>query len=230
MLNKLLPLLAFSVLLLIPVGLQNALAQSQTCTLIDFEGLGNNVLVGTIGDATFTGTVASLVDSDAGGTGNFANEPSPDIVISFGDISGTITLTFANLVSQVSWFYSANGPSDLKFFDSGNGLLATINPPVLPQGVIGGDPTGGFDNWNMASHSEVSNIIKKIEMNMIQGSIIMDNFEYCIIDSQPVVGGELIPIETTSLILAGAQSFSWMIPVVLSVLGIGLFVVSRKSE
>jgi len=44
------------------------------------------------------------------------------------------------------------------------------------------------------------------------------------------VGGELIPIETTSLILAGAQTFSWMIPIVLSVLGIGLFVVSRKSE
>jgi len=44
-----------------------------------------------------------------------------------------------------------------------------------------------------------------------------------------VVGGELIPIQTTSLILAGAQSFSWMIPVILSVLGIGLFVF-RKSK
>jgi len=46
----------------------------------------------------------------------------------------------------------------------------------------------------------------------------------------PAVGGEIIPIEQTSLLLAGAQTFSWMIPVVLSVLGIGLFVVSRKSE
>ena len=45
-----------------------------------------------------------------------------------------------------------------------------------------------------------------------------------------VIGGELIPIESTTLLLAGAQTFSWMIPVVLSVLGIGLFVVSRKSE
>ncbi len=44
------------------------------------------------------------------------------------------------------------------------------------------------------------------------------------------VGGELLPLNTTALLLAGAQSFSWMIPVVLSVLGIGLFVVSRKSE
>ena len=45
-----------------------------------------------------------------------------------------------------------------------------------------------------------------------------------------VVGGEIIPIESTSLILAGVQSFSWMIPVVLSGIGIGLFAVSRKSE
>jgi len=44
------------------------------------------------------------------------------------------------------------------------------------------------------------------------------------------IGGEIIPIESTSLILAGAQSFSWMIPILLSGIGIGLFVVSRKSE
>jgi hypothetical protein len=44
------------------------------------------------------------------------------------------------------------------------------------------------------------------------------------------VGGEFLSIEKTSLLLAGAQSFSWMIPLVLSVLGIGLFIVSRKSN
>ena len=45
-----------------------------------------------------------------------------------------------------------------------------------------------------------------------------------------VVGGDLLPIGSTALILAGAQSFSWMIPVLLSGIGIGLFVVSRKSK
>jgi len=44
------------------------------------------------------------------------------------------------------------------------------------------------------------------------------------------VGGEFLPIDSSALILAGAQSFSWMIPLMLSVLGIGLFVVSRKSK
>ena len=41
--------------------------------------------------------------------------------------------------------------------------------------------------------------------------------------------GEIIPIETASLLLANTQTFSWMIPVTLSVLRIGLFVF-RKSE
>lgn len=44
---------------------------------------------------------------------------------------------------------------------------------------------------------------------------------------QVVVGGEIIPLETTSLILAGAQTFSLMIPIVLSILGIGI-VIGRK--
>ena len=42
-----------------------------------------------------------------------------------------------------------------------------------------------------------------------------------------VVGGEMIPIETTALILAGAQTFSWMIPVIVSAVGIGI-VIARK--
>jgi hypothetical protein len=43
------------------------------------------------------------------------------------------------------------------------------------------------------------------------------------------VGGESIPIDSASLILAGAQTFSWMIPVLLSGIGIGLLVASRKN-
>jgi len=58
-------------------------------------------------------------------------------------------------------------------------------------------------------------------------------FQWPTIDVPPVpfpVGGKIIPIETTSLLLANTQSFSWMIPVILSGIGIGLFVVSRKSK
>jgi len=52
-------------------------------------------------------------------------------------------------------------------------------------------------------------------------------FEEC---GQPeVIGGKYLPLDNAALLLAGAQTFSWMIPVVLSGIGIGLFVF-RKSE
>jgi len=46
----------------------------------------------------------------------------------------------------------------------------------------------------------------------------------------PLVGGELVPIDTTALLLAGVQSISmWMIPVVIAGIGIGVFVIIRRK-
>ena len=47
---------------------------------------------------------------------------------------------------------------------------------------------------------------------------------------KPVVGGQNIPIETISLLIAGAQSTTWMIPVVLSIVGIGLVFLRRDHK
>ena len=55
------------------------------------------------------------------------------------------------------------------------------------------------------------------------------NFALVPVDGCPAgIGGEIIPIETTTLLLAGAQSTSWLIPIVISVVGIGLVLVRRK--
>ncbi len=45
------------------------------------------------------------------------------------------------------------------------------------------------------------------------------------------IGGEIIPINTTALLLAGVQSVSmWMIPVVVAGAGIGMFVIMRSRK
>ncbi len=45
------------------------------------------------------------------------------------------------------------------------------------------------------------------------------------------VGGTLIPIDSTSLILAGSQmTASWLIPVLVAGAGVGLVLVSKKSK
>ena len=76
----------------------------------------------------------------------------------------------------------------------------------------------------------VGEVFEDVANNISVEILEMTADSFKVIINPTVVGGELIPIETTSLLLAGAQSFSWMIPVVLSVVGITLFVVSRKSE
>ena len=105
------------------------------------------------------------------------------------------------------------------FGNAGNGP----NARFINHGTINLNPLGKFANFGIFQNSGILNLPDDI-VNVNDGT-----FETIASPCGPV-GGELIPIETTSLLLAGAQTFSWMIPVVLSAIGIGLFVVSRKSE
>jgi len=59
-----------------------------------------------------------------------------------------------------------------------------------------------------------------------------DGSGVCVVGpSQCAVGGEIIPIGTTSLILAGTQSaFSWMIPITVSAVGIAIVIARKFSK
>jgi len=49
-----------------------------------------------------------------------------------------------------------------------------------------------------------------------------------ICDERPMVGGDMIPIDSTMVLAAGAQyTAAWMIPVIVSAIGIGI-VIARK--
>ncbi len=162
------------------------------------------------------------------------------LVPSFGTpalagLGGCIEITKTSDVSEVLPGESANysfdvnncGPVDLDCI-----MIDPFLPVLIPLGNI---PSLGFINnigpvpgpllfddfTNTASVTceDQAGSIVSADSNPVTVTIIQP----------PVVGGQLLPIDSTALLLAGAQTFSWMIPVVLSVLGIGLFVF-RKSE
>ena len=131
--------------------------------VLDFEGAGNNAQVlnfynggtdskGLSGEnyAIQFGTNAlALRDKDIGGSGNFANEPSPDTVMFF--MKGSAILNYEQgFDTGFSFFYSAKYAARVFIYDdlnaSGN-LLASIN--LLPQYTENctGDPTGTYCNW-----------------------------------------------------------------------------------
>jgi hypothetical protein len=134
--------------------------------LIDFEGLQNNEEIQNFydGGAGSLGSVGpdfnivfgpggtGIIDADAGGTGNFANEPSPDTIL-YNPAAGTYYMdVLPGFTGSVSFFYS-NDNSNRGIVQIWDGFGGTGNPlattGLLPNTGIGpGDPNGGtFGVW-----------------------------------------------------------------------------------
>lgn len=122
---------------------------------LDFEGIGNLNPVGNYYNGgggvnygiSFSDNALAIVDSDAGGTGNFGGEPSPSTILFF--LSGTAaTLNYAaGFDTGFSFYYSAiSNPGFIRVYDGLNGagnLLATLNLPLTPFNGAP-DPTGSY--------------------------------------------------------------------------------------
>jgi len=265
-LNKLIPLLAFSILLLVPAGAQNAFS-------IPFGGIEF-----PDGASSFADSVITYNNLFGGGPpptdGNFLNPAvsigPPDFASPIGSVSlgngGLLSIQFDDNVLT----NSGDATFDLHIFEIGPDVedtFVSIRPTAATALLLGaGFDTGvpGYPATIGDGFYEVGKVLgatSSIDIdsffplaaagtyafNAVQliddpneggmapaGTVGADIDAVGAITSMApppeIIGGEIIPTESISLILAGAQTFSWMIPVMLSVLGIGLFVVSRKSE
>lgn len=127
---------------------------------LDFEGLGDlesvgdfynggtggNGSVGTNFGIGFSDNALAIIDADAGGSGNFGGEPSPDTVLFFLEGAETFMNVVAGFDTGFSFYYSAvNQPGFVNVYDALNGtgnILATIDLAITPSD--GGDPSGSF--------------------------------------------------------------------------------------
>jgi len=132
----------------------------------------------------------------------------------------TVSIFFGNGVID-TFHNECTGVVDITaitfFGNAGNGPDARF----INHGIFNISPIGKFTNFGIFQNSGILNLPEDI--------VNLDDGTFETIESNCLIGGNTIPLDTTALLLVSAQSFSWMIPVVLSVLGIGLFVF-RKSE
>jgi len=87
-------------------------------------------------------------------------------------------------------------------------------------------------NWNLISSDCLINGIPQgttLNFNIINGDTVECIFvNLFVAPPRTAVGGELIPLDTTMVLVAGTQTAaSWMIPVIVSAIGIGI-VIARK--
>ena len=243
--NKVIPLLAFSILLLVPVS-QNAFACG-----VHGTNSGNDIndwIVTPLSSANqfelrfknfntlpyTAGEMCSCALQIASGWNVLSaqlvfagtNNPVPtfpaftfDSVIS-PDLEGDLT-ALSNPPSGYQWTVLKN---TIATNDAGGNNVDLVFTVVFPPDISQSDIIQELEGKQVVAGKIVENPILTGDYQYEPGHFQVLNIIFA------VIGGELLPIDATSLILAGAQSFSWMIPVLLSGIGIGLFVVSRKNS
>ena len=134
--------------------------------VLNFEGVGNGANInnfynggtdslgnsGTNHGVAFSTATLGLVDFDAGGGGNFANEPSPNTIMFFLDANNAVLNVAAGFTTGFSFFYTSATAASVTVWDglgaTGN-ILGSLNLTAQFNGNnCGGDPSGQFCNWS----------------------------------------------------------------------------------
>jgi len=225
-------LLAVSLALILSVGMVSpAMAGVPTGFSGDYDP--SNWNFSTDGDGTVDETNApvsiTLTGSDEGGCFNGLiftsssrdlNLPADHIVLFGCDTFYEITIQCAGTV-DFDWDYETfdtDGPG----FDP-MGFLVNDDTTQLSDGG-GTDTQSGSESVPVQGGDIFGFFIKTGDDAAGEANTVYSEFSGPIC----VVGGEFLPIDTTSLLLAGTQNnAAWMIPVIVSAIGIGI-VIARK--
>ncbi|WP_081469535.1 PEPxxWA-CTERM sorting domain-containing protein [Sphingomonas sp. PAMC 26617] len=137
------------------IALCAAAPASAAVTVLTFEGIADSTAVGNFyaPNYTFSASTLALVDSDAGGNGNFANEPSGNTIFFFTGAEIPILNVTNGFDTGFSFFYTSATAATVRVFSGFNGtgtLLGTIDLSAQFTQNCGGDPTGDFCNFTNA--------------------------------------------------------------------------------
>lgn len=209
---------------LIAIGLITtcvAAANAAVVTLT-FEGLQdeepiNNFYNGGLGGlgsgpgpnygVTFSNNALAIIDSDAGGSGNFGGEPSPSTVMFYLTGSASIMNVAGGFNTGFSFYYTAiNNPGVVDVYDGPNGtgtVLASLNLPVTPFNGAP-DPTGAFSPL-VPIGVPFAGTAMSVAFGGVQNQIAFDNVTF---------GSDVPTPEPSSLVLAalgliGLGAYGW---------------------
>ena len=174
----------------IPLHITKVVTQADTCSLVDFEGVGDIQPVGTYNGpvrVTFGSSWLGVVDLDDGGNGNFANEPSPSTVAAFMD-RNDLSIGLVPPVRLVEFSYVASRigvPVMLNAYDVNGNLVGTATGNTVGHRDDGanctGDPTGDFCLWDKITLVSTGNLITKIEIDGATAAQFgIDNLVVCV--------------------------------------------------
>ena len=184
-------------------------------TVLDFEGIGDDVPVGNYyngGGGTnygiaFSSNTLALIQSSSGGSGNFCNPPSP--VTAFFFISGVAVMDVAaGFTTGFSFYYTSSQPITIYVWDGTSGTGNMLNGPsgtTFPANYNTGSgcpcQTGTWCHWDPVGVS-FAGTAKSVTFSGAQNQCAFDNVTFG--SATPGGGGGTIPtISQWGLIILG---------------------------
>jgi len=151
---------------------------------------------------SFGSDALALIDADAGGSGNFANEPTPDTIAFFLTGPGVVMNVPGGFEVGFSFFYtSVSYSGSVTVYDGldGTGNVLAVLDLVANGSSCGGDPSGDFNCWTPFGVN-FNGVAKSVNFGGVANQIGFDNIT---LGSEiPGNGGE-IP-EPGTMLLAGS--------------------------
>jgi hypothetical protein len=182
--------------------------------VLNFEGIGDFAQIldfynggtdsqghsGSNYGISFGPNALGLIDADNGGSGNFANEPSPNTVMFF--TSGSAILNnAAGFDTGFSFFYTSSTTAVVNVYSGLNAtgtLLGSINLVAQSGDNCSGDPTGAFCNFSAAGLA-FAGIAHSIDFGGTVNQIAFDDITF----GSATPGGEVPEPGTLALLGLG---------------------------
>lgn len=161
--------------------------------VLDFEGVGDNAQIldfynggtdsagnsGVNYGISFGDNSLGLIDVDAGGSGNIANEPSGETVMYF--LTGSAVLNnAAGFDTGFSFFYSAAYAATVNVYSGLNAtgtLLGSIDLVAQNRINCSGDPAGEYCNYTAAGLG-FAGVAHSIDFTGTQNYVVFDNITF----------------------------------------------------
>ena len=158
--------------------LATTIENGRQCSLITFEGVGNLAAIPEFDGIQSPGWLG-IIDEDAGGTGNFAQEPSPQtIAFWLGGNAASRDIVLTDKASKVEFYFSSAVPVRMEALgDTGTVLASAVGAPNYRTGS--GDPNGDFNRWDPLSVSAEGNRIKTVRVSGNTNQTGIDNLKVC---------------------------------------------------
>lgn len=139
---------------------------------------GNGSGPGSNFGVSFSTNALALIDTDNGGAGNFANEPSASTIVFF-QLGGSVVMNVpAGFINGFSFFYTSIISAGTVFVYDGlnaaGNQLTSLNLVALGTDPLGGDPSGSFNRWQAVGVT-FAGIARSVDFGGAAGAIGFDD-------------------------------------------------------